>query len=90
MPQVNTTTSRDVTFHEVKSYAARELLALSFQGAANLHDGEDLDLYHIEHELSDDDVLKMLSKVLAGESEIRTKREVHEDGTSTHYPYLLE
>lgn len=72
---------------EVNPACARKLLATSFEGEYPQREGRDVDSYAIEYEMSDEEVLEWLKKVLAGH-QLSAKVTYHEDGTTTYEPCI--
>lgn len=79
----------DVVFQNVRVDSARELLLSACRGSFVEREGHELDTYHVEYELSDQDVIKWLNMVMVG-YKLSTTTEYHDDGTVTHYPCIRE
>jgi hypothetical protein len=78
----------DVTFYNVSSGQARELLARAFEGSVTLREGEELDIHYIRHGMGREEALSWLQHILMGHG-MGFTREHHEDGTTTLYPSLM-
>lgn len=84
---INTERTTNVTFFNVKARYARDLLVRAFTGAIDLKEGEEIDTYQVEYELTDEQVLEWMQMILLG-YEMGFTTVYHQDGTKTHYPSI--
>lgn len=84
---ITTEHTTNVTFFNVKPRYARAFLARAFAGSIDLKEGEELDTYQVEYELTDEQALEWMQLILIG-YEMGFTTVYHQDGTKTHYPTI--